>query len=127
MPKANTNGPEMRTTDGGDQVSVELLRSYLTWVLRHDVVSDKINDVIFDHAADGHLHPTVAAVLLRELVYGTIDAATNEDWLGVFEMLVDEAREAIPELELVPAPDPFRIQRLKGALRAARRWWVRRA
>jgi len=30
------NGEEIRTTETGDRISVELLREYLTWTLGHD-------------------------------------------------------------------------------------------
>lgn len=87
-------GPEMRETDGGDRISVELLREYLTWTLNHDAVSEKANDLIFDHVVGGHLHPAVAAASLRELVMETVAAAADEDWRMVFDTLVSESREA---------------------------------
>lgn len=120
MPQANRDGPAMRTTDGGDQTSVELLRSYLAWVLNHDVVSDKVRDLVFDHVVGGHLHPAVAASSLRELVKETIDAATNEDWLAVFDTLVSDARQAAPELGTMPAQESSRFQQLKEAARRYR-------
>jgi hypothetical protein len=120
MPKANTDGPEMRTTDGGDRISVELLRIYLTWVLSHDVVSDKVHDLVFDHVVGGHLHPTVAATSLRQIVSETIDAATDQDWQVVFDALVSDAREAAPELGAMPASESSRFQQLKEAARRYR-------
>jgi hypothetical protein len=59
-------------------------------------------------------------VSLRELVYETIDTATNEDWLAVFDTLASEAREAIPELGTTPAPKSSRFQQLKEVARRYR-------
>ncbi len=126
MSKAKNDGPQMRTTDGGDRISVEMLRAYLIWTLSHDAVRDQADELIFDHAVHGHLHPTAAAVALRELVDEMILTATDEDWQAVFEALAAEARETIPELKQPPSPGSSRGQRLKNTLREARRWWVER-
>jgi hypothetical protein len=115
-------GPEMRETDGGDRISVKVLREYLIWVIHHDAVYDNANDLIFDHVAGGYLHPAVAVVALRELVSETIEAATVEDWHAVFDALVSDARESVPELGS-RSPDSSELRRLRHALRAIRGLW----
>lgn len=113
------NGEEIRTTEPGDRISAELLREYQNSTLGHDAVRDLADELVFDHVVGGGFYPAYGAALLKVLVTSTIEAATTDDWKAVFDTLVSEAREAMPELE-TETSDSSRLEWLKPALRAVR-------
>lgn len=84
---------EVRTTEQGNTISVDLLRDFILHALSHDAAQDRVNDLLFEHVVNGRFHPSVVAESLRPTIDEILEVATRADWQGVADQLIDMARE----------------------------------
>jgi uncharacterized protein (DUF1778 family) len=85
----------VRTTDHGP-IGVDLLRDLIARVVIHDAVADQVCELLYAHLGAGaDADPAVAAVGVRELLTGTLAAATPEDWQAISDQLIANARAAL--------------------------------
>jgi hypothetical protein len=71
-----------------------MLRGFLKRALEDEVVSDPVNDLLFEHVVAGRYHPSVVAENLPSFISEILGVATREDWQAVADELIAEAREA---------------------------------
>src|SRR4051794_6642762 len=60
-PNTAESRPEVRESEYGSTIDVNLIRAFLRSALGDDAVVDKVNSLIFDHVAGGKYHRTVVA------------------------------------------------------------------
>lgn len=92
-PNTVTAARPQRVTEGGEQIDVVLLRTFLKRTLGDDALADPVNDLLFDHVVAGRFHPSVVAESLPSYINEVLNAATCEDWQAVADELIAEARE----------------------------------
>lgn len=89
----DTESPETRTTEQGNEIEVAMIRGFLKRTLSDDAVVDGVNDLLFTHVVEGRYHPSVVAESLRPCIEEILYATTAEDWRAVADDLIAETRE----------------------------------
>jgi hypothetical protein len=88
---------ELRLIAGEDAIPVRTLRDFILQALRHDAISDVLIERMVSRAERGRLDAHSLSVLLPELIGDVLDAAAEEDWLAIADVLIDDTREALLE------------------------------
>jgi len=88
---------ELRLITGKDAIPVRTLRDFILQALRHDAISDALIEQMVSRAERGRLDAHGLSVLLPELIGDVLDAAAEEDWLAIADVLIEDTREALLE------------------------------
>lgn len=89
--------PEVRESEYGGKIDVNLIRAFLRSALGDDAVVDKVNSLIFDHVAGGMYHRTVVAGSLPGFINEILETATGADWQAVADDLIAEGHDLLSE------------------------------
>lgn len=92
-------GEGIRHISTDDTVPVNVLRDLLMRALRHQAISDVVNERMASRAEQGSLDAHSLSAVLPELIGEVLDAATSEDWIATAEVLIEDMDDAFMEEE----------------------------
>lgn len=80
-----------------DTIPISVLRDFLLQALRHDAIGDVLIERMASRAERGSLDVHGLSALLPELIDHVLDAASNEDWMAIADLLIDDMRDVLLE------------------------------
>ena len=84
-----------RTSEQGTTFDAALIQGFILNALSDDAVSDRVNDLLFEHVVEGRYDPSVIAESLRPIIDEILQTATLDDWSAVADRLTVDARETL--------------------------------
>ena len=93
--KGEIMATEQRTSEQGTTFDATLIQGFILNALSDDAVSDRVNDLLFEHVVEGRYHPSVIAESLRPMIDEILQTATFDDWNAVAKQLTVDARETL--------------------------------
>ena len=92
-----STGEDIRRIGSDDTIAVDVLRDFLMQALRHDAIRDVLIERMAGRAERGRLDAHSLSALLPELIGDVFDVATDEDWMAIADVLIEDMREALLE------------------------------
>jgi hypothetical protein len=85
---------DKQTSEQGTGVDRAIVRDFLLTALEHDAATDRVHDLVYEHAIEGKHHPSAIAARLEPIISEVLGVATSEDWRWVADTFIEQAREA---------------------------------
>lgn len=88
---------ETRRIASDDTIPVGVLRDFLLRALRHEAIADVLIERMASRAERGNLDPFTLSAILPDLIAEVVVVTTNEDWMAIADVLIEDMREALLE------------------------------
>jgi hypothetical protein len=88
---------DLRWLGRDDAIPAKVLRDFLLQALRHDAIADVLIERMASRAEAGRLNVKGLSALLPELIDDVLGVSSNEDWLAIADVLIEDSREALLE------------------------------
>jgi hypothetical protein len=107
---------ETRTSEQGNVFDASLVREFLLTALSRDPVSEAVDEMLFEHVAEGRSHISVVSESLKPFIEEILAVASSEDWRYIAEVLVRDAREALEDQVMTETDPGYLRERLASIL-----------
>jgi hypothetical protein len=88
---------DLRWLGRDDAIPAKVLRDFLLQALRHDAIADVLIERMASQVEAGRLNVKGLSALLPELIDDVLGVSSNEDWLAIADVLIEDSREALLE------------------------------
>ena len=92
-----STGEDIRRIGSDDTIAVDVLRDFLMQALRHDAIRDVLIERMTSRAERGNLDAFSLSAILPDLIAEVLVVTTNEDWMAIADVLIEDMREALLE------------------------------
>ena len=92
-----STGEDIRQIGSDDTIAVGVLRDFLMQALRHDAIRDVLIERMASRAERGNLDAFNLSAILPDLIAEVLVVTTNEDWMAIADVLIEDMREALLE------------------------------
>lgn len=87
----------VRRIASDDTITADVLRDFLLRALRHEAIADVLVERMASRAERGNLDAFTLSAILPDLIAEVVVVATNEDWMAIADVLIEDMREALLE------------------------------